>query len=367
MSAAPVAPGTRMGVPAGGTPPAPMTGMGTGGGMAPTPPFSGDVDSSNGLEPPVPGMMPPMQEGSAAPAETGSAEPSAPMAGTGGDISRCTPPPAGSSDSTIRAWTLMNEMRLAAGSTCINVVPELAESAQRHCDYRTANRSNPGCGRSAHDQVRGCTGFTGADVQSREVAAGYPRQLAYTEVALTYGDNPELSIPAWLVTPFHRIPMIDPWTTDMGWGGGPGCDVIDFGHGTPDHDPPAGTVVVYPYDGQTDVPLTFNGLEAPQPPQPASGWPSSYPISIYADRINVTEHALMKDGDDTPLDHVWLDRTASVVNLGLRSYFGNTAVFYGAPFESNTTYRVKITGTHAAGALNIEWTFTTGARRRSGF
>lgn len=259
---------------------------------------------------------------------------------------------------------MLNQLRLAAGSGCMNMVPELNASAQAHCDYRETNRSNPACSADAHSEIRGCPGFTGMDVQSREVAAGYPRQLAYTEVALTYGDSPELSIPGWLVTPFHRIPMLDPWTTDMGWGGGPSCDVIDFGRGMVSV--PSDTVVVFPYDRQTEVPVSFNGLEAPQPPPPAGGWPSSYPISIYAQKLNIRTHVLTKDGTDTPLDHTWLD-TNNPGNAGLRPYFSNTALLYGAPFEPNATYRVKISGTYAGGALDREWTFTTSAKRPSRF
>jgi hypothetical protein len=280
------------------------------------------------------------------------------------DISSCTPPPAGASATAVKAWTMLNKLRIGAGSGCMNMHPQLLASAQSHCDYKAMNRSNAACTADAHSQIRGCPGFTGVDVQSREIAAGYPRNLAYTEVALTYGDNPDLAIPGWLVTPFHRIPMIDPWTTDMGWGGGPGCDVIDFGRGMVSV--PNDTIVVFPYNGQTDVPVSFNGLEAPQPPAPVGGWPSGYPISIYAQKLSITEHVLTKDGTDTPLVHTWLD-TANPGNAGLRPYFSNTALLYGAPFEPNTTYRVKLVGTYAGGALNREWTFTTGARRTTRF
>jgi hypothetical protein len=260
---------------------------------------------------------------------------------------------------------MLNEIRLAAGSTCMNMVPALNQSAQSHCNYRATNRSNPSCAADAHSQISGCPGFTGVDVQAREIAAGYPRNLAYTEVALTYGDNPERSIPGWLVTPYHRIPMIDPWTTDMGWGGGPGCDVIDMGRGMGGH-PPETAIILYPHNGAKDVPTSFNGLESPQPPPPASGWPSSYPVSIYAQRLMVTEHVLTKEGDPTPLPHVFLD-TRNPGVAGLRAYFPNTAILYGAAFQANTTYRVKIVGSYAGGALNAEWTFTTGASRPSFF
>jgi hypothetical protein len=280
------------------------------------------------------------------------------------DISMCTPPPAGSNATAVKAWTLLNQIRLAGGAGCMNMVAQLNQSAQSHCDYKQTNKSNASCTGDAHTEISGCPGFTGADVQSREIAAGYPRALAYTEVALTYGNMPEVAIPGWLVTPFHRIPMLDPWTTDMGWGGGPGCDVIDFGRGMVR--PADSAFSVYPYDGQTDVPTSFNGLEAPQPPPPAGGWPSSYPISVYAQKLVVTEHVLTKDGDPTPLDHLWLD-TQNPGVAGLRPYFTNTALMYGAAFAANTKYRVKVVGSYAGGTLNTEWTFTTGASRPRGF
>jgi hypothetical protein len=278
--------------------------------------------------------------------------------GTGGTADMCPPPPADAPPVAVEAWRITNQLRVPAGAGCANLVPTLIESAQSHCDYTVANAGNRSCAPDAHTEVSGCTGFTGQTVQAREIAAGYPSSLAYTEVAVTYGNNPTSAIASWLATPFHRIPLIDPWTTDMGYGGGTRCDVIDFGRGT--STVPADAVIVFPYDGQTGVPRTFNGLEAPAPPTPPSGWPSSFPVSIYAQAISVTEHVLTKDGDSTPLEHVWLD--ASTASSGLRAYFRTTAVLYGAPFEANAKYRVRISGTHTGGALSKEWTFTVGAR-----
>jgi hypothetical protein len=275
-------------------------------------------------------------------------------------IDTCPPPPADATANAIEAWTLVNEYRLPSGAGCMNHVIELSISAQAHCDYRALNASNPACDAGAHDEVSGCPGFTGTNVQAREIAAGYPRALAYTEVANSYGDNPVAAVPSWIDTVWHRIPLLDPWTTDMGWGGGPNCDVIDIGRGT--NSVSDDLIVVYPYDGQIDVPPAFSGWESPAPPPPPSGWPSAYPISIYAQSLSVTEHVVMKDGDPTPLEHLWLDTNSPEVG-GLRPYFYNTAFLYGAPFELNTTYRVRIGGTHTGGAFTKEWTFTTGSRR----
>jgi hypothetical protein len=93
-----------------------------------------------------------------------------------------------------------------------------------------------------------------------------------------------------------------------------------------------------------------------------AGWPSSYPINIYAQKLMITEHVLMKDGDTTPLPHTWMDAQSSTVDPGYKYYLNSTAFMYGdAPFAANTKYRVKMVGTHTGGAINLEWTFTTGA------
>jgi hypothetical protein len=240
----------------------------------------------------------------------------------------------------------------------MNLIATLDTSAQAYCTYEATNAANASCVAQAHTEVTGCAGFTGADVQTREVAAGYPQSLAYTEVATSYGNNPTAAVPGWIDTVFHRIPLLDPWTVDMGYGGATGCDAIDIGRGT--STAPTATVVVYPYDGQTSVPKSWSGLEGPAPPAPSGGFPSSYPVSIYAQGLSVTDHVLTRDGDSTPISHLWLDQSSSQISAGLKGYFYDTAFLYGAPFAANTTYHVHIAGTHTGGTLTKDWSFTTG-------
>jgi len=348
--------------PAGGTggtpnpPSMPTGGAGAGGVVMPAPVTGGSA-----------GMVMPIGAGGAAggsPMPGAGGSPPAMPTGTGGmppAPGMCPAPPANAPANAVQALNAVNQIRLAAGAGCMNLVTALVTSATAHCNYEAANASNAMCTADPHGEVMSCTGFTGADAQSREVAAGYPRALAYTEVLTTFGNNPVAAVPGWIDTVWHRIPMLDPWTTDMGYGGAARCDVIDIGRGM--SSVPADAVAVYPYDGQTNVPPTFSGLEGPAPPAPSGGWPSSYPINIYAQRISVTQHVLTKDGDSTPIDHLWLDAQSSLVSAGLKGYFTSTAFLYGAPFAPNTKYRVKIVGTHTGGALSKEWTFTTGATR----
>lgn len=264
----------------------------------------------------------------------------------------------------MQAWQLLNQTRLAMGSGCMNLVSALDKSAQAHCNYLAANAGNSTCTSDPHGEVTSCMGYTGADVQSREVAAGYPQQLAYTEVETTFGNNPMAALPNWIDTVFHRIPLLDPWTTDMGYGGATGCDVIDIGRGTSTI--AATTIATYPYDGQTNVPPAWNGLEGPAPPAPTGGFPSSYPIIIYAQGISVTQHVLTKDGDSTPIDHLWLDMNSSQIMAGLKGYFLDNGILYGAPFAVSTKYHVKIVGTFKGGTLDKEWSFTTAATKPFG-
>jgi uncharacterized protein YkwD len=292
-------------------------------------------------------------------AAAGSGAPPAPGAG---DASMCPAAPAGATAEAVQALMTVNMMRIKAGSGCMNMIPALNMSATNHCNYNATNRSDAMCMAGGHGEVMSCMGFTGADVAAREKAAGYSAAGA-TEVLTSYGNKPLQAVPSWVDTVWHRIPILDPWTTDMGWGGAMGCDIIDFGRGM--SLAPNNTVVVYPYDGQTGVPPSFSGRESPVPPAPESGWPSSYPINVYAKSLSVTEHVLTKDGDPTPLPHVWMDSKSSTVDPGYRGYLASTAFMYGnAAFAPMTKYRVKIVGTSAAGPLNLEWTFTTGTAPR---
>jgi hypothetical protein len=256
----------------------------------------------------------------------------------------------------------VNALRVKAGSGCMNLIPALNKSAQAHCDYNAANRSNAMCQAGGHNEVSSCMGFTGADVATREKAAGYSA-VGATEVLTQYGNMPTPAVQSWVDTVWHRIPVLDPWTTDMGYGGAAGCDIIDFGRGMTGA--PTNTVVVYPYDGQVGVPPSFSGRESPVPPAPPNGWPSSYLINVYAKMLSVTEHVLTKDGDPTPIPHVWMDAKSPTVDPGYKAYLASTAFMYGeVAFAANTKYRVKIVGTHSAGPLNLEWTFTTGTAPR---
>jgi len=76
---------------------------------------------------------------------------------------------------------------------------------------------------------------------------------------------------------YHRTPVLSPWYRT--WATAAGLAAIPLilarSHDGQDRDG------VLPYDGQIDVPLSFNGATKPNPPAPSTGWPSGYPITLY--------------------------------------------------------------------------------------
>jgi hypothetical protein len=339
--------------------PNPGPAAGAAGAMAPVP---SDSTTGTGVMTPEPASMPdPAQGGEDMPAtvpDDGMMEmmppdgAGVPTPGVGDPSIDCPAPPADAPAPAVLALDAVNRARLAAGSVCATLIPELITAAQNHCDYYSMNDGM--CTANAHNEVASCAGFTGTNPGDRTSAAGYSGWGGSEVMAFT-GD-PERAVQSWIDTVWHRTPVLDPWTTHMGYGGTGGCDTIDFGRGEP---APEDTIVVYPYDGQTEVPLSFNGrYEGPMPPAPPSGWPSAYPVNVYAQDIQVTEHVITVDGEDTPIEHVWITPEDSTL---LRN---GVFIYPYTPFAANTTYRVRVTGTYVGGPLALEWTFTTGAEQQ---
>ena len=265
--------------------------------------------------------------------------------------SQCPAPPAGAPTDAITAINAENASRVAMGIPCASLVLTLCTSAENHCNYYTTNQGSATCAApSAHNEIAGCPQFTGADPGARIKAAGYVGN-GWSECMAFLGD-PAAAVKTFIDSVYHRTPVLSPWYRDMGYGGGVGCDTIDFGPGAAT----AKTVTAfYPYDGQIGVPLSFNGAqEGPTPPAPSTGWPSGYPITLYGQGITVSAHQIVVDGTTTPLSHIWLDGDSTL---------GSSAkvLYTEAPLTANTTYRVTIDGTTATGSVHFEWTFTTGA------
>jgi hypothetical protein len=258
--------------------------------------------------------------------------------------------PSGLDANTIAAFNLLNGTRASMGVPCATMVAALNASSADHCAYYAANqKTDAGCVADPHSEVAGCTDFVAASFSNREKDAGYTGQPSFEVMA--FSDNGASAVQQWIDSVWHRTPVLNPWTRDFGYGAATKCDTIDFGVGAT---APSNIVVTYPYDGQTGVPTSFNGnYEGPMPPMPPAGWPSGYPVHLYAKGVTITTHELSVDGGAL-LDHQWITPATS---MGLLT---SAVVLYGnAPLKSATKYRVHLVGTGTAGAIDVNVTFTT--------
>jgi uncharacterized protein YkwD len=287
----------------------------------------------------------PMSAGDAGPATPANLE-----AGTVLDLDGGTcPAPAGLDANATAALQLVNTTRAAMGSPCATMVPALNTSAADHCAYYAANQATASCIADPHTEVQGCTDYVGAQFSTRETAAGYKGQPSFETMA--FSDNGASAVQQWIDSVWHRTPVLSPWARDIGYGSATKCDTMDFGIGAA---APKSLVVPYPYDHQTGVPTSFNGkYEGPAPPMPPAGWPSGYPVHVYARGATFTTHEFSVDGGPQ-LDHQWI--TAQTNSLAQ-----DTVILYGnAPLKAATTYRVHVAGTATGGApLDVNVTFTT--------
>jgi hypothetical protein len=264
--------------------------------------------------------------------------------------------PAAASSQQIVALDAENKVRAAMGVVCASEDPYLAASATRHCAYYAANTAKASCIADPHTEVAGCADFVAANFWTRESDAGYAGGGAFEDMA--FNDNAQASLTQWIDSVWHRTPILSPWIVQMGYGQATGCDTMDFGFGGTVMS--AQTVASYPYSGQAGVPLSYNGTyEGPTPPAPPAGWPSGYPITIFA-KGTFSSHTLTVDGSSTAIAHQWVDSNND--NGLLENSAG--VLYANTPLTANTTYHVVVAGTFASGstAFTADFKFTTGAQ-----
>jgi uncharacterized protein YkwD len=248
-----------------------------------------------------------------------------------------------------KAYDRVNSYRRRLRLPCMSFVPEIAAAAAAHCEYYAANRGP--CTADPHGELDTCRGFRGARFNERMFHTGYDGEPAYETMA--YTGNGARAVDLWVDSVWHRIPILSPWVKDLGYGGNRGCDTMNFGwaagHST------AGPVT-YPYNGQTEVPLLFDGsVESPPLPRPPNGWPSGYPIIIYAEALEVETHLLLDDRRK-PVPHTWIAPDSPEGRGILRR---EMVMYADTALEPSTAYVVRLEGRRGGWPVRIEWTFAT--------
>ena len=284
---------------------------------------------------------------------------------------------AGSSEAV--ALTKLNAFRAAQGLGPLNQNANADIAAKNHAAYVTTNQS----GASPHEEVVGKPGFTGVDVLSRLVAAGYPA-IGATEViafSIMFPNDEGSAIDNLANTVYHRAAMMNQGMTAVGIAPeNPESPLyVNMGRTTPQIN--AGDYVgVYPANNQAGVWLSHS-VESPNPfyqememTQENMCTKTSAPVSLTSEAsttLSVTSFTVTEEGQTAPLDARLITKATSTQD---NTYLTpNVAFLVGkAPFKPNTKYNVRFVGkasgaaTGSATGLPIEksWTFSTGTFKR---
>ena len=252
-------------------------------------------------------------------------------------------------------------------------------AAKNHQFYVFTNQS----GANGHVEVAGKPGFTGVDVQSRLIAAGYPATIAGEVIAfgLQSGNLDATAVDNLINTVYHRAAMMTQGFTVVGTAGDDDNNPLYIDFGATKAQVNAGDYVgVYPANGQSGVFLTHS-LEAPNPfyqeldmTQANMCTKTSSPISLTSEAsttLSVTTFTVTEAGQTTPLDVRLITSATSTQDTSYLTQ--NVAFIVGkAPFKANTTYNVRFVGkatgtaTGTTNGLTIDksWSFTTGSFKR---
>ncbi len=238
----------------------------------------------------------------------------------------------------------------------INGHGSLNQSSQAHCDcYVTHYEDVYAGGMSGHQEDTSYEGCYGVEFWDRMAHFGYDKPASFE--IMSFQADAVAAVHGWTHTLYHRLPIVDPYTLEGGYGGAEDgwimCDTMNFGAGNVAGN---GDIAILPFDGQVGVATAWDGNESPQPKPPDNGYPSGPIITVTTGpdlSLKVDTYSLRTaDGTDVPvvfLDEAndgWLIRT--------------TALYAHSPLEPVTSYTVNLWG-HLNGApWEKTWSFTTG-------
>jgi uncharacterized protein YkwD len=243
---------------------------------------------------------------------------------------------------------LINAYRAAAGAPPASIHPALQRSAEGHVAYYEANPNNPSFnGMGLHMQEPERPGFTGKTMGERAKNAGYGSG-SVTENA---GFGTIESAVQWAInTVNHRLPLIHPSAVDMGYAvsGGNGFGIVDVGLRR--EKLKVSLPSVFPAEGATDIPTSWDGGETPNP-APGIARPLGYPITVafgVYQRVEWKELLLLSPNwEPLPISTPFTD------------WMRAAAIVPHKPLLRGQTYTAIVEAIVDGATVRKEWQFTT--------
>lgn len=230
----------------------------------------------------------------------------------------------------------------------------LDAASQAHTDYMKSNNT------LTHQETAGKTGYTGEWVWDRAEAEGYPFTggMSMGEV-VAYGSDPAGSVDGWMNSVYHRLPFASPEWREAGFGQTglySGMTVV-----TPWPDS-GDSAILYPVDGQLDVPFRFDSDGEFPDPAPDAGMVGP-PITVTVGSADTTRST--QNPYDLQLLDASLEGPDGAVDLISLTPDDDPYMVYGvavvptAPLSPGAEYTVSMTVSWTGGEETLEGSFTT--------
>ena len=250
-----------------------------------------------------------------------------------------------------RAW--INYRRSQAGLVQLAEAAAIDNAALGHSQYLALNNL------ISHTQESSRPGFTGVTPADRLIGSGYALtgSYAYGEVISAATNSTGFSMAEGLIAAiYHRFVIFEPQFREFGSGAassGPyryfTTDFATrdgFGQGLP-----AGRLISWPYNGQTQVdPNFFSDTEQPDPVPGRNE--VGYPISVHANLRSTlaVQSFVVRPRGGAALDTIAVapegsPTAASIVPL--------------SPLSPHTVYDVSFSGILDGSPVSLQWSFTT--------
>jgi hypothetical protein len=243
----------------------------------------------------------------------------------------------------------VNAHRKAAGLDAVVLDPLLTKGCAAHAAYLVKNVDQPSAqGLGLHNEDAKLPGYSKEGERAGKAAV------------IFLGKEGTDAVEGWMGSLLHRIPLLQSRLKKIGYAasrGGPATVtvVMDATNGMgAGKDAP---VVLYPADGQKDVPLAFSA-EIPDPIPDSADKKAGYPVTaIFSEGALVKDvKASLKDASGAELP-IWL---SSPEKPAAADYQRNTVgLIAQSPLKPSTTYTVTVAARVTGKPWLRTWSFTT--------
>ncbi len=256
----------------------------------------------------------------------------------------------------------INYYRRLVGITPAEINASLNLAAYNHGLYLTGN---PAAGH--YENNKGDQYFSGKFPWDRTKYFGYFSPMIGENIHFVR--NHTGAVDDWIDSLYHRLPILNPIFTHLGYGyavkGDRFFNVLEMG--APSYLDLEQHIIVYPAEDQPGVPVTWSGLEDPDPFRlyPEAEGPGGYPITltVSGDKVERVEmlDASMFDSEGTSIDVYTFDAR----NDPMLADNNTIAIIPESELDTYTGYQVEMRGIirYIDGEeekFSKAWRFTTG-------